>query len=181
MEVQSYKTSMSKRVAELKASGHRRMNWRMTVDFMGEPITIDVDDATDEWLLRMQARVKTIAVNNRQVKPLWYEEILVAKHSVDDCPQFLTIPDSVISPLMAARETVADLLDGIADISTAVKTVLKARDTLLDIDRSFELDLKYLETKAGLVLHRIVYDKTLMVLPKDDEVPRSFLEVHCKQ
>ena len=53
------------------------------------PITLEMDDPTDERLLRLQGRLKTIAISNRQLKALWYEEMLIPSKSLDGVPTFL--------------------------------------------------------------------------------------------
>lgn len=164
-ELQSFREVMSQKVARLKSQGHRRMTWEMKTEMLGEEITLNMDDPNDEWMWRLHARVKSIAINTRQLKPLWYEEILVPQGTLADAPSHLVLPDSMVEQYMAARGTVADLLAGVSEMDMAVKIVSTAADTLLDLDKSFECDLAFLNQSAGAMLKNRVHQEVLGALP----------------
>lgn len=167
-ETSNFRTLMAQKVASLKSQGHRRMTWRMTTQIYNTDITIDMDDPADEWQLRLQCRVKTISLNTRQVAPLWYEDILFPKHSMEGVPKYMQLPKALIGNAESARTTVADLLDGVEEMSEAIKIVTKAADALLDLDKTFECDLAFLSQKAMVVLQERVQAEVLGALPSND-------------
>lgn len=126
-ELADFRLLMAQKVVVLKTQGHRRMAWKMSASIHGEEISLDLDDPNDEWVLRLHSRVKTIAVNSRQVTPLWYEQLSVPERSLKGVLGFLNLPSSMLEPFAAARETAADLLKGVTGLSIAIKVITKAR------------------------------------------------------
>lgn len=167
-ELQNFKGLMAQKVAALKSHGHRRLSWRMHTQLMGQDIYLDMDDPNDEWALRLHCWVKTIAINSRQLAPLWYEELLVPQQSLESVPGFLVLPESFLDPFRAARGTLADLLDGVDDLSVAIRIATQAADTLVDLDRSFECDPAFLTQAAEPALQRRMMEEVLNSLPGQD-------------
>ena len=132
-EIDNFKTLMSQKVAVLKSQGHRRLKWELDGTIFCQPIRVNMDDPDDEWNHRLNSRVKTILVNSGEVEPLWYEKVLFQDKSLPGVPTFLKVPSVLVEPILRARATAADLLEGVEDMGIAVKVLSKASETLVGL------------------------------------------------
>ena len=119
--------------------------------------------------MRLSNRAKTIGVNTRQLKALWYEQILVTEKSLADVPRFTILPESMLGPIRSARETAADLLPGVESLDDAIKRIAKASEALVDMDPSFECDLACLGQRVASLLMDTVRKSILACLPTVDD------------
>lgn len=104
------------------------------------------------------ARIKSIAVNGRQVPAMPWEELLVPEGSLVGCPRHLTLPDSVLEPLRGLHQAVMDLLgSGTMQLTDMTRVLKKHANELIDIHRIFKLDLVFLEVKSQDVLRERVF------------------------
>ena len=83
-------------------------------------ITLPIKDPTQEWDLRLQARIKDAAVGFG-LKPLVHETMLMNHFCKDDSS---VVPDELLVPMRQARQCASDILDGVelscfADIQKA--------------------------------------------------------------
>ena len=74
-------------------------------------ITIAIKDPTQEWDLRLQARIKDAALGQHfGLKPLLHETILMNLKCKDDSS---VVPEELIVPMRQARQCASDILDGV--------------------------------------------------------------------
>ena len=77
-EVESFHKVMDIKAKALKNMGHgRRLKWRCELQIFDATLDHhDVDDPKDAAFYQFWCRVTTIAVNQRSISPLFYEELL---------------------------------------------------------------------------------------------------------
>ena len=74
-------------------------------------ITIAIKDPTQEWDLRLQARIKDAALGQHcGLKPLLRETMLMNLKCKDDSS---VVPEELIVPTRQARQCASDILDGV--------------------------------------------------------------------
>ena len=74
-------------------------------------ITLAIKDPTQEWDLRLQARIKDAALGQHFVlKPLVHETMLMNLICKDDES---VVPDELLVPMRQARQCASDILDGV--------------------------------------------------------------------
>ena len=74
-------------------------------------ITLAIKDPTQEWDLRLQARIKDAALGQHfGLKPLVHETMLMNLFCKDDES---VVPDELLVPMRQARQCASDILDGV--------------------------------------------------------------------
>lgn len=74
-------------------------------------ITLPIKDPTQEWDLRLQARIKDAALGQHfGLKPLVHETMLMNLFCKDDSS---VVPDELLVPMRQARQCASDILDGV--------------------------------------------------------------------
>ena len=74
-------------------------------------ITLPIKDPTQEWDLRLQARIKDAALGQHfGLKPLVHETMLMNLFCKDDSS---VVPDELPVPMRQARQCASDILDGV--------------------------------------------------------------------
>ena len=76
-------------------------------------ITLAIKDPTQEWDLRLQARIKDAALGQHfGLKPLVHETMLM---NLMDGKDFMesVVPDELLVPMRQARQCASDILDGV--------------------------------------------------------------------
>ena len=105
----------------MEARSALERNRDIIVYIKGCPITIKVQDPTQEWDLRFQARVKDTALGAPHgLGPLIYESMLMDLST--KAPS--SVPEELIMPMKQARKCASDILKGVelecfADIQKA--------------------------------------------------------------
>lgn len=148
---EAFKKMMDQEVQKLRSEGHKRgkNKWHGMVLMHGVELNITYDFAGDELDMMYWARVKTIACNSQEIEPMPWEQVLIPKWSIGQCPAHLKLPGSVLEPLRKLREALVDMLDGRSLTLAEMTRVMKKNcDELMDVHRSFLLDMTFLETKA---------------------------------
>ena len=74
---------------------------------------------------RFWCRVKTIIVNTRQVKPLWWEDLLFPKRSLQNVPEMVTIPKGFVDSITLARDAAMDMTEGVTTLQECIKRIKK--------------------------------------------------------
>ena len=107
----------------MQARSALERNRDIKVMIKGCTITIAIKDPTQEWDLRLQARIKDAALGQHLgLKPLLHETMLMdLKCSKDDSS---CVPEEIIVPMRQARQCASDILNGVdlscfADIQKA--------------------------------------------------------------
>ena len=152
-EIESFNKVMDEKAKTLRALGeNRKLKWRCKLQLFGFEIQDhDVDDPRDAAFFQFWARVKDMCVNQGTMHPLLWEKLLVPQKSLD-ASEVIQMPLSVLNTILPARAFVNDLLADVDTLEQAIKIVLKNEDALLDLDRSFVLDILFLKQHAMAML-----------------------------
>ena len=113
----------------------------------GMDIIIPVSDPASEWHMRLQARVKSLALGKKEgLQVLPFEIWAMPKPSDGQCE----VPGWLMPGMAEAREMAAEMLedDGIECFSDMVKILVGNTDSLVSLDSSFKLELTWLSTTA---------------------------------
>ena len=102
---------------------------QISANFLSGLVSAPQLNPNDEWLLRLQARVKTLCVSNGAVRRFpWEVALYGASAPLDGCPTTVSIPERLVLDIANARDFVfAQLGDGwnsIAKCRELVKTNL---------------------------------------------------------
>ena len=131
---------------------------------------MNMDEPDDEWAHRLHCRTTTALINDAQIPRLWYEDVLFGSEAPFlDVPTFLTVPPKLVEPLLRARATAADLLEGVTEMEVAVNTMIKAGESLADLHKGFECDLGFLEQRAMSLLIEKIHQSVLACMPTEDD------------
>jgi hypothetical protein len=115
----------------LEARNALERNRDIQVFIKGCAITIQVKDPTQEWDLRLQARIKDEALGKHLgIKPLLHESMLMDL----GCKESSQVPEELVAPMQAARQCASDILSGVelecfADIQKAHGQYKNHQDT----------------------------------------------------
>jgi hypothetical protein len=92
-----------------------------------------------------------------------YEEWMVPDRSLEEC----MLPKDLIAPMQNARLCAREILDdpGIQDFKGMVKAVLASSAMLLSLDRSFKLELEFLQQNGEAAMEKAVEKNILAALP----------------
>ena len=105
----------------MEARSALERNRDIIVYIKGCPITIKVQDPTQEWDLRFQARLKDTALGAHQgLAPLIHESMLMDLKTKAAC----CVPEELLLPMQQARRCASDIIKGVelecfADIQKA--------------------------------------------------------------
>lgn len=168
-ECDSFFKILSKKAAGLKLAGQgKKLRWRYAFDIYGTKLApMDVDDPRDAAHHALKNRLKTIAMNSHQFKPLWWEPLMFPKGSIPDCPLHLKVPEKWIEKLMPAREFMGDIVEDCKTIHDVIRKIEKSAATLISLDRNFECDINFMRNHGVAVLQKRVEEMVLDTLPTD--------------
>ena len=169
-EHDAYKCELSRHTAELISLGHQKFaKLPTTLAFMNEPIKVQVECPQDEWDFRLAACMKACAFNSRTWKPLKYELLINDPGSLPDIPTVVQIPAKHLQRMISARDTLEEAIENETTVSGMIKKAVKISTSLKKLDRTFCLDLGYLEQRLEIALRKKVEDMTMACLPEVED------------
>jgi len=169
-EVVSFKKLMVDSSNGLQAVGHKIYKTSVsTLDFLGQAVPVPTEAANDEWEFRLSARAKTLALNAGTLEALPWEALLFAPGELHDTPQFAKVPEAMLSDAKAARSAASQFLrEKGASTFHQMMTVINAKgDALRALDRSFELEIAYLNRALEPIVKERVRAQLLKCLPDE--------------
>ena len=92
-----------------------------------------------------------------------YEEWMLPDKSLEEC----VLPKELISPMQNARLVAREILDdpGIQDFKGMVRALVSSSAMLLSLDRSFKLELEFLQQNGEAAMEKAVETNILGALP----------------
>ena len=180
-ELENHRKLMASRADVLRQlAGKRPLSWKGELPMLGAMLQFSAEDPADVYEMFYCARVKTISIAKGLMRRNWWEELLFGEGgvAVPDVPTFATLPAAVIEPMAGARETAERLLQGVTTLRDAITILMKSEETLLDLDKSYHLDLTFLASSAETLLQNHVRAQLLQCLPSDS-VSVSFKQAWC--
>lgn len=137
---------------------------KVIVRFMSADMEVMVHAPSVEWEYKLNAALKQLAVGAPGgVQALFYEEWFMDTASKVAC----ALPEDILKPMQAARVCARDIMAEAKLLSFADlrKLMLANASTLMSLDRSFKLELEFLEGPAEGVLGASLDAKALACLP----------------
>jgi len=176
-ETASYDVLMAAKATALRKAlageDVEEIGWKAFYSMFEETFPIALEDPLDDATYQYWSRVKTIAVKSGQVEPLSYEKVCLEFGTCTDVPLHLKIPAGVLDKIRGARETAETLTRDCVDLADVIKTITKAKDTLLDLDLSWTLDHHWLTLRASKMLEAKIKRMVLAPLP-DQNTHKEF-------
>lgn len=169
-EVKSFKHLMSRQCQLLMDIGHKRFQRIDTdISFLGECIRISAETPEDEHDMRFACAVKGCCINSGQLPMMPWEALLFKVGEVPDTPAFVQMPKVFAEQVSSAREAAVDLLGpDCVQLSEMIRIMLAKKPLLMKLDRSFQCELAFLETRGEELLRARLNREVLLALPSED-------------
>ena len=132
----------------------------------GLDIIIPVSDPASEWHMRLQARVKSMALGKKGgLRMLPFEAWAMPTPAAGNCE----VPDWLIAGMAEARRMALEMLkdQGIECFNDMVKILVGNSDSLVSLDSSFKLELAWLSTTAPECMVQATRKAVLGCLPDE--------------
>lgn len=171
VSLQAFRESMLRETKDLVKSGAKAFERvASTVSYMGADIKIWCDGLNDEWEYRLAAVARTSAVNSGQLPMLPWESAAYEVKTIPNASAYGHIPEELLCSAIAARDVAAGFLgENGADSCLVLKDmrrIMAARSKHLKLlDRTFELDLLFLEGAVEGIIRDKVEEQILGSLP----------------
>ena len=172
-EVKSYYKILTRSANNVKqlAKG-KKVKFRYAFELLNQTLEpMDVDHPKEAAKHHLLNRVKTIAINSRQVDPFWWEELVAPEGSLENCPSHLNLPEELIELLMPARDYMADLTKDCHTVSELLKVVDKSDTSLVNEDRAnagnFRCDILFIKGQLERVLKKSTESMIFTALPSE--------------
>ena len=123
------------------------------------------------WQFRLAAVQKSVVVCRGDLKMHIWESLLWEIGRIPDVPAEVRVPKQQLSDFEHGRQVVADLFplsDGLPTISQMKKDVNAKFKDLVGLDRSFVLDLAFLQEKVEPIAVAQLEGSILAALPEKD-------------
>ena len=114
-------------------------------------------------------RVKSIALNCRLWPTFFWEEALVPKHSLDGVPVDVHMNPIYLERYGLAREYLADIIEGCTTMDQVIPKIVRAKETLLHMDLTFEPEYIYITSHVPGLLDLKASAVMLNTLPNRGE------------
>jgi hypothetical protein len=111
--------------------------------FLGDSLLLLIPNINDVWSFRLQARIKTIAVNVRAVLLFPWGEILYDV-PIPTVRKEITLPPALVETIQNCRDAVLSLLPAGGTLSSWKKTVMANKSIFLELEPTFMLDITFL-------------------------------------
>ena len=177
-EVGSFKTVMRNSVKDLIAQGVQSWDRKESVvDFMTAKVKLTIADLNDDWVFRYAAKLKSTAINCKQLPLLPWEAALLPDGQVPGARQTIQISEELLRDHKNVRECALGYLGGRQlTFSDMRRTLSPHAKALLALDRTFDLELTFLTEHAEKLAVEMVRCNVLEAcLPteKDDMTPAN--------
>ena len=187
VSMQGFQDAMSREGAILVRSGDHRAIERVIakINFHGSEMAINIECINDEWQWRLNSMLKSHALNTQQVEPLIWETWCFPPRGVPGARETGVIPEEAMAAIVSARDAAGDYISDIsADVTPTLaevtKHILGRARFLKSLDRSFEMDLHFLQNHAPQIIAERAHAEILAVLPTST-ASRTFKEVLWKR
>jgi hypothetical protein len=166
-------------IEELRKTGHDAMEPEPPRDcevrYRGALIVMKVASTFDEYTLNVDALVRGADVGNGVIPPILCENLLVLGRA-PDAPK-VVVDKAMLEANITARQAVVELMQGKVENGDVITTTLEEhRMLLLQLDRSFRLEIAFFASVIGERAERRLLDEVLAVLPTE-AAPRTPAQV----
>lgn len=164
LKLGAFKSACEEKARHYCSSGLLVAKRKVTVDFIGVGLPILVQGASAEWELRLWSEVKSRCIGTRGgVRAMEYEEWLFPGREAQQC----TAPDFLFDSMKAARVCAEEIIQSVNPgcFDEMRRALISNASTLCSLDRSFRLELEFLENSAVPLLEQAVETRILERLP----------------
>jgi hypothetical protein len=137
------------------------------VEFLGKAITLSTMDPGMEWENRIAAAVKTRSLSAKDgLTRFHFEDMVMQARSSD----IFEVDPAILEPFENVRKLAKEMLAAakVVSVADSYRILEKAASTLLMVDRSFNLELKYLEVAGTDAVTDAFHKQILAALPAAD-------------
>ena len=168
-EIVSFRTISAREAGKLIAGGQRSFEKvYVPVTFLGNSVTIPRSSLHDEWEFRFAGCIKSNACNSGCLPLLPWESLLFKAGAIPHTSQTVKPPEHALQEYANVRETVLHCmgtdLRTFTDMRKQAQTYSK---TWLGLDRSFCLELSFLNETAEVMAKDQLHHAVLDALPSD--------------
>jgi len=166
-EIKTFVHSMKLQTVSLDKGGAKAHNKiKSSFNFLTGVSKLEVENTNDLWLFAYRARAKTIAFNNKQVKGTPWEILAFDAGTLPGVALFNRLPDSVIAEISPARDALVDIIPADVVLLKEMQRLvaLNSKD-LCGSERSFKLEVDFLDNRAEPIIRERVHKMVLGALP----------------
>lgn len=173
-ETESFTTICMREAEKLSTAGiDMYKKCSSEVNFLTRRVSTPMESGNDEWLYRLRATLKTIGLNTGQLEPLPWEKLLFRKGEMPGVPVTIKLPEPLLVAIRNGRSAAMDVLVGgrkRMTISKMRNLILGGMSAIREADRSFEVDLEFLDKHAEQMLGDQCKERFLAELPTSTTV-----------
>ena len=166
---QTLKEECDRKVEIYESSGVLSAKRVVKIEFFDNQLPLTIQSLSAEWEFRFWAAVKLAAIGYKGGLPkLPFEEWVLDDNSDIDC----VVPDGFFTTMKAARSCALDMLANatVSCLEDMKKILTNNASQLVSIDRSFKLELEYLNSALDTDLVETVQKQILAKLPSTRSV-----------
>ena len=165
-DVVSFKNIMRSTASNLKLHGQKTFDKKACeLQFFGQACELVLACPDDEWSFRLAARVKTAAMNGRILTLLPWEQLILECGALPGVRENCMVPRSLLKDAANCRDACNHFLNGVNTISDMRRICSHHSKSLLALDRTFTLELTFLDCHAEKRLADLVLAQALNMLP----------------
>jgi hypothetical protein len=170
-DVNDFKRLMSRTTSAMKHHGQKYFDKKAAkLTFLGSSIELPLGCLDDEWSFRLAARVKSAAVNAGLVRRLPWEVFLLEKDKIKGVRETCPVPKELLKDIDNCREACLGFLGtGSMSISDMKRVCNHHSKALVSLDRTFILDIQFVNDEAETLIAAGVREEVLEALPCQDE------------
>lgn len=168
--VAGFRLAMETRAMELVKLGHSMFEKAISkMTFMGCEMQVAIHTPHDEFEYRLMAHIKSCIVNSGLVEMLPWESLLFERGSIAGVPQHANVPPALYAALATAREVARDFVGAAPmPLGDMIRVMTSKAKHLVNLDRSFALDLHFLTEHAEHMLNSNIRSSVMGALPSVD-------------
>ena len=165
-DIEAFRVLQRREAASLVRLGCKQFErMKSTVLFLGQEVEVTCESPDDEWEVRLWAALKGAACNSGEVPFMNWEAMLHSAGSLKGLPQFVNLPADLLMKISGARETAAGFIENSYCFKDMYRILSGKVKVLKSLDRSFVLELAYLEKHAAVIGGQIISERVIESLP----------------
>jgi hypothetical protein len=169
-EYESFRELTLREAKAVRPAGKLAHDKPTTINFLGDTQDMSLACTQDVGIVKLKARVKTIAVNSGQCSMLPWERLVLAKGSITQNAETIVVPAAILDPLLFARKALLRLLGAERLTLKEMRKIFSSNVTeLYEIEPSISLEYEYLATKMEAKINGRVEADGLDCLPLDGQ------------
>ena len=168
--IETKRTECEVKIKQMSSSSTILQKRDIVVEVAGMKSTMPISDARSEWEFRLAAAQKDDALGSKMgLTPLKYEEWLMS-NLTGRRHEETNVPPAQLENMHRARTMAADILknESITTLEGVSDALLKAGETLTELDRTFHIELQFLQKTAHEMLKEQVQESVLALLPTEE-------------